>query len=149
MLMQHWDPQTGPGTVILLLVLVAGCGIGRVLIRTAVGWVESSLDIPHRDARETVLLLMPIGVGVIILLSWLLNCGLVSVALPMTFSVGLVPQVGVFSWRHSVSLRRALPFSLVIAVIPFVVVATVWGTVLVAGKVLMPYWGTLGVDGIE
>ncbi len=149
MLMEHWDPRTSPVAVMLSLILVAACGIGSVLVRAVAGWVESSLDVRYRDARNTVLFLMPIGVGVIVLLSWLLGRRLVLAALPLTFSVGLVVQVSVFSRRHSVSLRRALPFSLVIAAIPIVVVVMVWCTVLVAGKVLIPYWAALGVGGIE
>ena len=105
--------------------------------------MQSSLDVPYRDARNTVLLLMPIGVGVIVLLSWFLGRGLVLMALPLTFSVGLVAQASVFSRRHSVSLRKALPFSLAIAAIPIVVVATVGCTFFVAHKVLRPYWDTL------
>ena len=148
MLMERWDPHTGPGTVMLLLTLVVGVAVGRVLFRAVVGWVESSLDISSRDARHTVCFLMPIGVGIILLLSWLLGLGSL-VELPLTFSVGVGVQASVFSRRHSVSLRRAWPFSLAIAAVPIAVVAAAWCTILVAGKLLMPYWATLGVEGIE
>ena len=148
MLMQRWDPETTPGMVIMMLTLGAACGIGTVLFRAVAGRIESSLDIPYRDARNTVLFLIPIGVGIIVGISWILAelLGLwLWVELPLAFSVGVVAQASVFSRRHSVSLRRALPFSLAIAAIPIVVVATIGCTAFVANKVLRPYWDTLAV----
>ena len=137
MLMQNWDPNTTPGTVMLMLALVVGIGAGRILFRIVTGWVESSLDIPYQDARNTVLILIPIGLWVIFLLSLLLGVGLVSVAFPLTFSVCVVAQTGVFSWRHTVSLRRSLLFSLAIAAIPIIAIALAWCTVFVVWKALV------------
>lgn len=111
-----------------MIMIVLGVGYATVVftVQVAANWIESYLDAPHQEARNSIILVLLL----IPLLTVYLLPGLFGgwTALFWTIPIGLLAQAGMFWRRHSAPFIKALWASLAVGGI-FTIAGIIAGTI--------------------